>query len=130
MEKEFVPYELAVKLKELGFDEPCFGEYRQWDGNKPYLKLYQDIDVCSTDSSDYQYTVECLTPLWQQAVDFIMSKIDFKNLKTQFTLTIKADYYLDEYSKENNYTAVEIACGKQSCLEKLIEIMKENLKKD
>ena len=27
MEKEFVPYELAVKLKELGFDEPCFNFY-------------------------------------------------------------------------------------------------------
>jgi hypothetical protein len=25
LEKEFVPYEWAVKLKELGFDEPCFG---------------------------------------------------------------------------------------------------------
>lgn len=24
MEKEFVPYELAVRLKRLGFDEPCF----------------------------------------------------------------------------------------------------------
>ena len=29
MEKEFVPYELAVKLKELGFDEPCFGYPKQ-----------------------------------------------------------------------------------------------------
>jgi hypothetical protein len=27
MEKEFVPYELALKLKKLGFDEPCFGLY-------------------------------------------------------------------------------------------------------
>ena len=27
MEKEFVPYELAVKLKQIGFDEPCFGFY-------------------------------------------------------------------------------------------------------
>ena len=27
MEKEFIPYELALKLKELGFDEPCFGLY-------------------------------------------------------------------------------------------------------
>ena len=25
MSQEFVPYELAVKLKELGFDKPCFG---------------------------------------------------------------------------------------------------------
>ena len=27
MEQEFVPYELAVKLKALGFNEPCFGYY-------------------------------------------------------------------------------------------------------
>ena len=27
MEKEFVPYELAVKLKAIGFDEPCFTFY-------------------------------------------------------------------------------------------------------
>jgi len=27
MEKEFVHYELAVNLKELGFDEPCFAWY-------------------------------------------------------------------------------------------------------
>ena len=25
MKKEFIPYEQALKLKELGFDEPCFG---------------------------------------------------------------------------------------------------------
>jgi hypothetical protein len=33
MEKEFVPYELAVKLKQLGFDEECFGYYDL--NNKP-----------------------------------------------------------------------------------------------
>jgi hypothetical protein len=27
MEKEFVPYELALRMKQLGFDEPCFGFY-------------------------------------------------------------------------------------------------------
>jgi hypothetical protein len=27
MEKEFVTYELALMLKQLGFDEPCFGYY-------------------------------------------------------------------------------------------------------
>ena len=24
MEKQFVPYELAIRLKELGFDEECY----------------------------------------------------------------------------------------------------------
>jgi len=27
MTKEFTPYDRALKLKELGFDEPCFGYY-------------------------------------------------------------------------------------------------------
>ena len=27
MEKEFLPYEQALELKELGFDEPCFAYY-------------------------------------------------------------------------------------------------------
>jgi hypothetical protein len=25
MEKDFIPYEESLALKELGFDEPCFG---------------------------------------------------------------------------------------------------------
>jgi len=27
LEKEFIPYEQALALKELGFDEPCLGYY-------------------------------------------------------------------------------------------------------
>ena len=30
MEKEFVPYDLAVKLKKLGFDEPCFTKFEDY----------------------------------------------------------------------------------------------------
>jgi hypothetical protein len=29
MEKEFVPYELALRMKQLGFNEPCFGMYQK-----------------------------------------------------------------------------------------------------
>jgi hypothetical protein len=28
MESLFIPYEIALDLKELGFDEPCFGYYK------------------------------------------------------------------------------------------------------
>lgn len=31
MNKEFVPYEQALALKELGFDEPCFAYYDEED---------------------------------------------------------------------------------------------------
>jgi hypothetical protein len=34
MEKEFITYELALRMKALGFDEPCFGFYDGWDNNK------------------------------------------------------------------------------------------------
>jgi hypothetical protein len=36
MTKEFVPYELAVRLKELGFDEPCLGKFY----TKPKSKMF------------------------------------------------------------------------------------------
>jgi hypothetical protein len=31
MEKEFVPYELALRMKQLGFNEPCLA---RWQKNK------------------------------------------------------------------------------------------------
>ena len=35
VEKEFVPYEQALTLKELGFDEPCFAIIHSGGGLKP-----------------------------------------------------------------------------------------------
>ena len=32
MEKEFIPYEQALALKELGFNEPCFAYHRKDKG--------------------------------------------------------------------------------------------------
>ena len=43
MEKEFVPYELAVKLKALDYDEPCFATYDE-DRNfelQDFLQTYE-----------------------------------------------------------------------------------------
>lgn len=33
MEKEFIPYELALRMKQLNFDEGCFGYYETVDKN-------------------------------------------------------------------------------------------------
>ena len=37
IKKEFIPYEQALELKELGFDEPCFGWYAS---DKSLIKDY------------------------------------------------------------------------------------------
>ena len=34
MKDQFVPYEIAVKLKEKGFDQPCLGYYTQYTGTE------------------------------------------------------------------------------------------------
>jgi hypothetical protein len=45
MNKDFVPYEQALVLKELGFDEPCFGYYID---NK--FEFFADVRSCNTNS--------------------------------------------------------------------------------
>lgn len=64
MEKEFIPYELAFKLKELGFDEECFGFYNNADGNV-WIKHLVDDSIKSIYKGDIQ------APLWQQAIKFL-----------------------------------------------------------
>ena len=64
MEKQFVPYELAIRLKELGFNEECLRHYENDDEalyeSSSYLK--------NSDLTEY----ETSAPLWQQAFDWFV----------------------------------------------------------
>ena len=62
MEKQFVTYEIALVMKELGFDEECFGYYR--NDNK-FFYFGEDSRV-QKDS--------ILSPIWQQCIDFFREK--------------------------------------------------------
>ena len=61
----FVPYELALKLKEKGFDEPCFGSYIQ---QVLHYKLPE------------KHTVLLQAPLYQQVIDWLFNKNIFIDL--------------------------------------------------
>lgn len=65
MQKEFVTYEIALKLKELGFNEKCFGYYFH---DKSLI-----LDVDNLDS----YKFKLLAPLWQQVIDFFREKYNY-----------------------------------------------------
>ena len=71
MEKEFIPYELALELKQLGFDEPCFGYYNDL-GGKQLAVTERDL----RDSRDYiNNTIEWfLAPIFQQAFRWFREK--------------------------------------------------------
>ena len=121
LEKEFIPYEEALVLKELGFNEPCFGEYRQWDGCRPWLQIYQDGE-----GAESSFTTECKAPTFSQAFRWFGKKYKmtssvrsyfaeayFYEIYESFTCEIVSDIY-------NSYEEAELAC-----LRKLIEIVKE-----
>ena len=69
MENEFIPYEQAIALKELGFDEPCFG---YWNIDpylpKPTFNLVKPFE--------HEW---CLpAPLYQQAFRWLYQKLDIE----------------------------------------------------
>ena len=47
MNEDFAPFELAVKLKEKGFDEPCYGYYHCNGGNDSF-ELCGDRDFLNS----------------------------------------------------------------------------------
>lgn len=65
MEKQFVTYEIALKIKELGFDEECYGVFVQEKGNVlvPISNIY--YTGCAL-------LKHIKAPLWQQVIDFLI----------------------------------------------------------
>lgn len=71
MNKEFIPYEQALKLKELGFNEKCAAHYL--GEGEEYLELKWLIY-----RNDSINTTKCLqAPLYQQAFRFFREKYNF-----------------------------------------------------
>jgi hypothetical protein len=61
MNNEFIPYEEALALKELGFDEPCLRYYVP-------REEYSDKSITYVlDWDGINYTNDCKAPLYQQA---------------------------------------------------------------
>lgn len=65
MSKEFVPYEQAVALKELGFNEPCFGWFTE-----------EHLRIGPVDGKNVQGENEILAPTYSQAFRFFREKYD------------------------------------------------------
>jgi hypothetical protein len=139
IDKEFVPYEEALDLKELGFDEPCFSYYNKevncnlcWKSNS--VEPYNHNDTTKYDSLS--------APTFSQAFRFFREKYGYDihikgtnfrasyvigipkeiNMKAfdGYPLVISWDYITDETGVRKTYEEAEL-----DCLKKLIEIAKE-----
>ena len=128
MNKEFVTYEQALALKELGFDEPCFGYY--FGKDKEVYLLDGQMSAPFEPSLDSK--VMFRAPLKQQVFRWFREKYNL------FSYSYPNDYQTYGYrifevkSPENkelvynwgtNNTNEE---AEHACLNKLIEIVKQN----
>ena len=133
LQKEFVPYELALKMKQLGFNESCFAFYNGkhldlgiWDWEYPAGQKRRDIGECPQ------------APLFQQAFRWFRDKYGLCSwIERMYTADSICYYrYTCEYKKDplskthevivslkeyDNYEEAELAC-----LKKLFEIVEQN----
>lgn len=127
MEKEFVPYELALKLKELGFNEECGAYYSPMDN-----KL-SNIGIVPISSRVLK------APLWQQAFDWFRergyeSEINRNIPEMESRGFKKYSFYIwsEKTNPRGNFTDRKLNSvdtyneARQACLEKLIEMYKKN----
>ena len=114
MKKQFIPYEMSVKLKELGFNEKCFD-------------VHSDVKSVGM----FRNSPRDRTPkiLWQQAFDFFMTEnniIVVIDRSFGYSYSIHKDTHQFELiEKEGTFGSYEDA--RLACLEKLIELV-ENKK--
>ena len=129
-ESLFVPYKIALELKNLGFDECCFAFYglSRDDYKTIRLSIFQNL------KTDYlpdvhHLDVTCDAPLFHQTLRFFREKYMlsgeiyiFKNFWNFDIEDINNSIQL--YTSDiNSYSTYEKA--EHECLKKLIEIAKE-----
>jgi len=140
MEKEFVPYKLALQLKELGFDEPCIYYYKRNKQN--IFELYQndlgewyrnsDVGEALLLWGEKYDTKQCSSPLYSQVFKWFRDKKLSDSCVCRYQgrddggiyyyYVITKDFGVEEtrHFKEGFFTYEE---AELECLEKLIEIV-------
>jgi hypothetical protein len=130
MEKEFVPFELSLKLKLIGFDEPCLAVYRGGSlyGSGTSVNRYYDDGHWELEKNSnyggkiYQWVS---APTFSQVFRWFRENYNLKGCITPVEyLDGTPDTYhwsiYDNYNSGNDQLTYEEA--ELACLEKLIEI--------
>ena len=124
MNNEFVSYEIALALKELGFDEECLSRYlivTEWENPTGEI-LLQQIDCMLSDKNLIK------APLKQQAFKFFRDKHKLAaDIRSEhlgyYTSIVNRDVMIRIVMKPVNiFETYEEA--ESACLDKLIEIIK------
>lgn len=119
VDKEFVPYEEALALKELGFDEPCFAVYFNTT-----QQLYFDKYI-----NEFTKDVRTLAPIFSQAFRWFDEHTDLMGFvvpsikDNHFDWLIRIDWEEEIECEEAYSSRIE---AELACLKQLIEIQGGN----
>ena len=124
MKKEFVSYETALELKELGFNEPCYGYYIELKNPKEGILEIGQIE---------KETIGINAPLYQQAFRFFREKYNVSHYVSQdwdSEKNLGYDGQIESLDGEININTETFATYEEAeieCLKQLIKIAKQKL---
>lgn len=123
MKDQFVPYKLAVKLKEKGFNEKCFATY-EYDSTADEVNPYYTL---THHKNSDNHVSGFSAPLWQQAIEWLREEkgIDliFKRATSKdkffplWKFKDQEEYWGDYIYHDSYYSAF------QSGIEKALELI-------
>jgi len=114
MNKEFIPYEQALELKKLGFEEPCFMNWYQASNG---FVLVDEIN-----QSFQQYIS---APLYQQAFRWFREKGIVNSIRSHNDKC--HEYYLIHNGKAfQSYHSSTYEQAELECLNHLIRLINQN----
>jgi hypothetical protein len=135
MKNEFIPFQQALELKELGFDEPCFGKIYADGGSEQLSYPYKNSDQIGKVTS-------CSAPLYQQTFRWFMEKYNLRgfigfrpNVKKfdchVYDMSLSGKEYVkqrthEEFQKDPKVGTYEEA--ELECVKELISIVKNKYK--
>lgn len=137
---EFVPYSLALRMKALGYDEPCMAYFLNsilqctaWEKDYSYFNEMSDINP------SLKKHEHVLAPTWQSAFAWFRDNYKIDSAICKHTGFKSKPYTLDIIKNDNDvicdydndedlktYNSYEEA--KLACLEKLCEIVEQKKK--
>jgi hypothetical protein len=126
MNREFIPYEEALAMRKLGFDEPCFGYYNKDGVLRDRFKM--DVEVWEDCQNSMLLSKYCSASLYQQTFRWfsdtykLSSHVDLKSIdhtgRNYYYKIVNFADFIDNSTTSvvdgfPDYESAQIACLKQ-----------------
>lgn len=131
IESNFVPYQIAVDMKSIEFDEPCFGYYQQEWHDDGITQLEASLQMIVSKQHQHAFQL-CSAPTYSAAFRWFREKYNHVGFIQIVEPEYGGEYGYVIYYNPNHLSVHHWNKGfktyeeaEQACLDKLIEIIKE-----